>query len=262
MTSAKSDPQTYDAPDSLQRGEGAALTIVVPTYREAQNIEALVTGVFAVTSASNIPTEVIVVDDDSQDGIDVTCRELAARHDIRLITRTGIRGLATAVLHGMTQARGRFLLCMDADLSHPPEAIPDMVKALSSGADFVLGSRYARGGKIERGWGPHRLAISRLAALLARPLTSVTDPMSGFFALSRADFLRANRLAPLGYKVALELLVKLDPQRITEIPIRFGKRRAGKSKLSLGVQLQYLRHLARLYRYKFLCRQSRRLTER
>jgi dolichol-phosphate mannosyltransferase len=127
-----------------------------------------------------------------------------------------------------------------------------MVEALNSGSDFVLASRYTKGAGIEQDWGPHRQVISRLATLLARPLTSVTDPMSGFFALPRAEFLRATKLTPLGYKMALEFLVKLDPKRLTEIPIHFAKRRAGKSKLSLGVQLQYLRHLLRLYLYRFL----------
>jgi len=232
-------------------GETPDLSIVVPTYKEAENIEPLGGRIFAVTSSANFSTELIVVDDDSQDGIDLKCRELATRYNVRLITRNGARGLATAVLHGMSQARGRLLVCMDADLSHPPEAIPAMVQALNRGADFVLASRYTRGGGIKHGWGPHRFAISKLATLLARPLASVTDPMSGFFALPRAEFLHAHDLAPLGYKVALELLVRLAPKRLVEVPIHFEDRRFGKSKLSLHVQLEYLRHLRRLYRYKY-----------
>jgi dolichol-phosphate mannosyltransferase len=243
---------TRKSNDLEDRGNMLDLTVVVPTYHEAKNIAALAQRIFAVTVAANISTELIVIDDDSQDGIDIKCRELALRYNIRLITRKDVRGLATAALHGMTQARGHTLVCMDADLSHPPEALPSMVAALHSGSDFVLASRYTKGGGIEQDWGPRRRMISKLATLLARPLTSVTDPMSGFFALPRAEFLRATELTPLGYKVALELLVKLAPKRLIEIPIHFAKRRAGESKLSIGVQLQYLRHLLRLYRYKFL----------
>jgi dolichol-phosphate mannosyltransferase len=227
------------------------LTIVVPTYKEVGNLEPLTQRIFEATTAAKITAEVLVVDDDSQDGTEVKCGELAEKYNIRLITRKQERGLASAVLHGLAHAQGRYLLCMDADLSHPPEAIPAMVQALANGADFVLGSRYGAGGMVQQGWGPHRWLASKLATALAAPLTTVSDPMSGFFALSRERFAASPRLAPLGYKICLELLVKLRPRRIVEIPIVFEDRKIGKSKLSLRVQIEYLRHLRLLYRYKY-----------
>lgn len=231
--------------------EPVDLTVVVPTYREVENLESLVSRVFQATTAAAITAEMIVVDDDSQDGTEAKCQALARQYAVRLITRKGERGLATAVLAGFRAGTGRFLLCMDADLSHPPEAIPDLVRALSEGADFVIGSRYVAGGGVEVGWGLYRYLNSKLATLLARPLTRVSDPLGGYFALPRGIFLRAAEPSPLGYKIALELLVRSRPEKITEIPIYFRDRKAGQSKLSLRVQLQYLRHLRRLHLFKY-----------
>jgi dolichol-phosphate mannosyltransferase len=227
------------------------VSVVVPTYREVENLPLLTERVFEATAAANIVAELIVVDDDSQDGTEARCRELAGRYDVRLITRKGERGLATAVIAGFRQARGRVLLCMDADLSHPPEAIPELVRALSDGAEFVIGSRYLANGGVEEGWGVYRWLNSKIATLLARPLTAISDPLGGYFAVSRDVFFRAVELSPLGYKIALEVLVRSRPERIAEVPIFFRDRKFGQSKLSMRVQLQYLRHLRRLYLFKY-----------
>ena len=227
------------------------VSVVVPTYREAENLPLLADRIFQATAAANIAAELIVVDDDSQDGTEARCGELASRHNIRLITRKGERGLATAVIEGFRQARGRLLLCMDADLSHPPEAIPELVRALSDGAEFAIGSRYLTRGGIEKGWGVYRRLNSTIATLLARPLTAVSDPLGGYFAVPRDVFSRAGELSPLGYKIALEVLVRSRPRKIHEVPIYFQDRKYGQSKLSLRVQLQYLRHLRRLYLFKY-----------
>lgn len=227
------------------------VSVVVPAFREVENIPLLVERVFAATTAANLAAELIVVDDDSQDGTDARCAELAGRYDVRLITRKGERGLATAVIEGFRQARGRLLLCMDADLSHPPEAIPEIVRALADGAEFAIGSRYLDRGGVEEGWGVYRWLNSKIATLLARPLTAVSDPLGGFFAVPREVFFRAGELSPLGYKIALEVLVRSRAEKIAEIPIFFRDRKFGQSKLSMRIQLQYLRHLRRLYLFKY-----------
>lgn len=227
------------------------VSVVVPTYREVENLPLLVERVFAVTREAGIVAEMVVVDDDSRDGTEERCRQLAATYELRLITRKDERGLATAVIEGFRQARGHLLLCMDADLSHPPEAIPEMVQALSGGAQFVVGSRYLAKGGIEEGWGLYRWLNSKAATLLARPLTAVSDPLGGFFGLPREVFFRAGELSPLGYKIGLELLVRGRPRTIGEVPIYFRDRKFGQSKLSMRVQFQYLRHLRRLYLFKY-----------
>lgn len=231
--------------------ESVELSVVVPTYREVENLGPLTGRIFLAVGNAHISTEVIIVDDDSRDGTEAKCEQLAREYPVRLITRTGERGLATAVLAGFQAARGRFLVCMDADLSHPPEAIPEMVSALSNGADFVMGSRYVSGGRVEQGWGLYRWLNSKIATLLARPLTQVSDPLGGYFGLHRERFERVSDLEPLGYKIALELLVRARPTRVAEIPIHFSDRRFGRSKLSARVQIEYLRHLRRLYRFRY-----------
>lgn len=109
------------------------LSIVVPTYKEAGNIRPLVERIFQATTAAGLSAELIIVDDDSGDGTDESCAALAHDHNVRLITRQRERGLAAAVLLGFREARGRFLLSMDADLSHPPQSIPDFARALGLG---------------------------------------------------------------------------------------------------------------------------------
>jgi dolichol-phosphate mannosyltransferase len=195
--------------------------------------------------------EILVVDDHSQDGTEEACAVLARTYPLRLLVRRNERGLASAVLHGMRQARGTWLVVMDADLSHPPEAVPSLVAPLRAGkADFVLGSRYVPGGSTEEGWGLYRWLNSKIATLLAWPLARVHDPMAGFFALPGRLFEAAEGLDPIGYKIGLELLVKCRCRRVVEVPIHFRNRLHGHSKLSLREQVNYLRHLLRLYRFR------------
>ncbi|MBL8816248.1 MAG: glycosyltransferase family 2 protein [Planctomyces sp.] len=228
------------------------LTVVVPTFQEAANLPQLVHRVHDVLSRESIDYEMIVVDDNSPDETRQICQELAEKFPLRLIVRTAERGLSSAVVAGMNSATGELLVCMDADLSHPPEAIPELVAALENPqTDFVIGSRYVRGGSTEDGWGLLRWLNSKSATLLARPLTAVRDPMAGFFGLRSSAFQSAENLNPIGYKIGLELLVKCNCQCVKEIPIRFANRLYGDSKLSIREQLCYLRHLRRLYRFRF-----------
>ncbi len=226
------------------------VSIVVPTYKEAENIPILAERIFTALAQANISGELILVDDDSRDGTDRVVERLAKTHPIRLITRTAERGLSSAVLRGFTEARHEILLCMDADLSHPPESIPDVVRPVAeNAAEFCIGSRYVEGGKTMEGWGLLRRINSRGATLLARPLTSARDPMAGFFCLRRSILERASDagLDPVGYKIALEIMVKARCRHPVEVPIRFSDRLHGKSKLTLRQQLLYIKHLYRLY---------------
>jgi len=228
------------------------LSVVIPTYREAPNLQEIVERLHAALSGAGIDGEVLIVDDDSKDGTEEICRQLAAVHPVRLLVRREERGLATAVLHGLRQARGRVFVCMDADLSHPPESVPDLFRAVDSGeCDIAIGSRYVTGGSVEQGWGLFRWLNSRVATSLARGLTRVRDPMGGFFAVRREMLESAPSLAPLGYKVLLELLAKCPTARAKEIPIEFKDRKFGESKLDLKQQVLYLRHLRRLYRFRY-----------
>jgi len=220
----------------------------VPTYREAENLRTLLPRIAAAMKPTGRSYEVLIIDDNSDDDPQAAVRE-AADCPAELVVRADMRDLSLAVLDGLRRARGRVLLVMDADLSHPPERIPDLVAALEvEPADFVIGSRFAAGGRTED-WGGHRRLNSYVATLLCRPLTGpVRDPMAGFFALRRETFEKAEGLDPIGYKIGVELICRCRCRHVVEVPITFANRRAGRSKLSLEQQRRYLLHLSRLYR--------------
>jgi dolichol-phosphate mannosyltransferase len=226
------------------------VTVVVPTFREAENLPHLLERLAKVRDTLGLDLNVLVMDDDSKDGSEEL---VAARSEqwVRLITRNENRSLSAAVLDGLRRATGEVLICMDADLSHPPEAIGDMLAKLDQGADFVFGSRYVDGGTTSDDWGVMRWLNSRAATLLARPLTDAKDPMAGYFALRRATFAQGQDLNPIGYKIGLELIVRCRCERVVEIPIHFEDRQLGESKLTLKQQLLYLQHLRRLYIFKY-----------
>jgi dolichol-phosphate mannosyltransferase len=226
-----------------------SVTIVVPTYKEVESLPHLIDAIARARQAYGLALDLIVVDDDSRDG-SLELIESRVEPWVRMIVRTGRRGLSEAVLDGLREASGEVLVCMDADLSHPPDAIPQMIAKLQAGADFVVGSRYVEGGSTSHDWGFLRWLNSRVATVLARPITSVRDPMAGFFALRRSTFEGGNHFNPIGYKIGLELMVKCRCERIVEVPIHFEDRRFGSSKLTLKQQLLYLQHLRRLYIFK------------
>jgi glycosyltransferase involved in cell wall biosynthesis len=228
------------------------ITLIVPTLNEAANLPALAERVDKALAGRSY--ELRIVDDNSRDNTQQVCAELAAKYPLILMTRTDPKnGLGGAVLHGIEAARGEYLVVMDADLQHPPEKLPEILAPLEKGdADFVIGSRYVEGGSTREEWTLFRKINSRVATLLARPFAGNTrDPMSGFFALKRSTFEHAQHLTPLGYKIGLELMCKCRVQNVKEIPIDFGTRQAGESKLSLKEQFRYLEHLSRLYDFTF-----------
>lgn len=227
------------------------LSIIVPTFREAENLGPLMQRVFDAVDRAGLAAEMIIVDDNSQDGSAAIVEAARAEHDVRIVVREQERGLSTAVLRGFQEARGPVLLVMDADLSHPPEKIPDLYRAVAEGgADFAIGSRYVEEGQT-RNWPWLRKLNSLGATVLARPLTAARDPMAGFFCLPRRVWETADELSPLGYKIGLELLVKGRCRSLKEIPIEFADRHAGQSKLNARQQWLYLRHLWRLYGYRY-----------
>lgn len=228
------------------------VTVVVPTYNERENLPGLAQRVFSALAP--LQCELLIVDDNSPDGTAAVAAELAASHPVHCIVRRDERGLATAVIAGLRAARGEFVVVMDADLSHPPESIPALLAALRDPqVQMAVGSRFVTGGKVDLHWPLHRRLNSLVARLLARPLTPVRDMMSGFFCVRRAE-LRLDGLRPIGYKIALELIVRHRWRRVVEVPIVFADRAAGRTKLNVGEQVRYLRHLARLYAFAALPR--------
>jgi dolichol-phosphate mannosyltransferase len=230
---------------------GQTLSIIVPTFREADNIAPLAERIDAALSGTGIEWELLLVDDDSNDGSEAVAAELARRLPVRMVTRRETpRDLSLAVIEGIRLSRFDRLVVMDADLSHPPERIVDLLAALDGDCDIVIGSRYTSGGVVDRSWSLYRVLNSRLATWLARPLVRCSDPMAGFFATRRSRLPELRTLRPMGYKIALELMVR-GHLRVREVPIDFRDRSIGFSKMNWRQQIRFLRHLSRLYNYKF-----------
>ena len=214
-----------------------SVSIIIPTLNEEQNIAPLVSEINAGPVSFR---EILFVDDHSTDATRDKIRALAVNHPIRLIEQDGSGpGLAGAIMSGARAAEGEILLVMDADLSHPPDRIKDLVAPLFRGtADLVVGSRYVKGGSTP-GWPVWRRVVSRAGAVLAYPLTGLHDSMCGFFAISRSRLLE---LAPQtsGFKIVFETMVRArGTLRVHEIPIVFRERVHGKSKMSFGVALRF-----------------------
>ncbi|MHA1632876.1 MAG: polyprenol monophosphomannose synthase [Candidatus Freyarchaeota archaeon] len=225
------------------------ISVVVPTYNERDNLGELVSRLRR--ALSGFPYELIVVDDGSPDGTGELAEELAEKYgNIRVIHRSGKLGLASAVVDGIRAARGDVVAVMDADLQHPPEVLPHMLREIEGGADLVVASRYVEGGRVE-GWSKWRRLVSKTATLLARMLVPkagrVKDPLSGFFAFKRS-ILDGLELNPEGFKILLEIIAKARFQKLVETPYTFQARKRGESKLKTSEYINYLKHLTKLQR--------------
>jgi dolichol-phosphate mannosyltransferase len=222
------------------------ISLIIPTYNEKDNIVPLVERIHQALSGYTY--EIILVDDGSRDGTIEAAESLASRYPVRVIVRRGERGLATAVVHGLKFATGQIIGVMDADLQHPPEVLPDLIKALEAGADMAFASRYIPGGGCPN-WGLLRKIISKVALKISHLLLPATrkvkDPLTGFF-MFRRDNVNADRLKPIGYKISLEIMLMGDFRHIVEVPFIFEERSAGQSKLRPQQQIDYLKHLLSL----------------
>lgn len=228
------------------------ISIIIPVYKEAENIEPTSLEIDEVLSSHQIEYEIIYVDDNSCDGTVELCQTLSKSLPVKLIVRTKDKGLSYAVIEGLNHVRGSICVVMDADLSHPPSAIIKMKELLENNqADFIVGSRYVKGGSIDQKWSLFRRLNSYIATLPALFLAKIKDPMSGFFALRTKDLPEINTLNPIGYKIGLEIMVKGRFTQVKEIPIHFSDRQFGESKLSFNEQLKYLVHIIRLYQFSF-----------
>jgi len=222
------------------------ISLVVPTYNERKNIRLLVEQLFTVAEKSGLDLELVIVDDNSPDGTGEEVDTLAKRFRIVPVHRPGKMGLGSAVYAGFEKASGDILGVMDADLSHPPGILPELVGPILRGeADMAIGSRYSPGGGVEV-WPVHRKMMSLFATILARPLTGVRDPMSGLFAFRR-KVIEGQKLRVRGYKCCMEILVRGKVKKVIEVPYTFKNRLQGESKLGVAEYRDYLANLARLY---------------
>ncbi|MGI0044962.1 MAG: polyprenol monophosphomannose synthase, partial [Nitrososphaeraceae archaeon] len=247
----------------IEETSSTFLSIVIPTYNESENIIRLVREI-TNKIPQDIRTEILIVDDNSPDGTGSLVDKFVLESDfdvgrndsrpltIKVIHRQRRDGLMCAVLDGIKTSRGKYILVMDADFSHPPQLIPRIISELKNESNcVVIGSRYAKGGTTV-GVPLKRLIISFGATGIARyglNVKEVRDPMSGFFALPR-HVLKDIDFNTQGFKILLEILVKKQSYvTVKEIPYTFTVRKYGHSKLDLKVLLDYTKAVWGLYKY-------------
>src|SRR3984893_340284 len=220
------------------------LAVIIPTLNEAGNMRLLLNRLRSALDPTEINYELIVVDDDSQDGTADVVRDLAKRDSrIRALVRKGQRGLAGAVIHGWANTDASLLGVIDGDLQHPPEVLPQLLDSVLQGKDIAIASRYSTSTKESvKEWSKARLLISRASTLATTPLqrknVRIKDPMLGFFIVRRAC-IEGIDLQPQGFKILLEILVKGRIHSAAEVPFCFATRQSGKSKADLRVALHY-----------------------
>ena len=217
------------------------ISIIIPTYNEAQNIGALISKI--ISTLINHSYEILIIDDNSPDRTHDIVKSIAINNpNIYLIQRPKKMGLSSAILDGFKNSSGQLIIIMDSDLSHQPSDLIPMLEATVK-ADIVIGSRYTKGGK-SIGWSFLRHLASRTANWLSKTLvgTGISDTTSGF-AIFRRDTLET--AGPLikakGFKFLLEVLAFSPNARVIEIPITFVNRRIGDSKFNIKEILLFLR---------------------
>jgi dolichol-phosphate mannosyltransferase len=211
------------------------LTVVVPTFNEADNVPLLVARLDTVLAG--IAWEVVFVDDDSPDGTAEVARQIATRDSrVRVLRRVGRRGLSTACVEGVLSSSSPYFAVMDGDLQHDDVILPDMLARLKAdNLEIVIGSRYVQGGDSSGLANRNRENISRLGGRAARLVlhAELSDPMSGFFMMARKPFdALIHDLSQQGFKILLDIFASASqPLRFAELPSRFHARQHGESKL-------------------------------
>lgn len=235
-------PSGSAAPDALVAALPAELAIVIPTYNEAANVALLIDAIGR--ALPQVRWEILFVDDHSPDGTSDQVRAIAACDArIRIVHRYGRRGLSSACVEGIMASAAPYVAVMDADLQHDEAKLGAMLARLRAGdVDLVVGSRYAAGGDMGE-WTGARQRMSRLATRLAHRIarTPLTDPMSGFFMITRSAFLRSlPSLSSVGFKILLDIAASAPtPLRVADVPYTFRPRRHGDSKLDSLVLWEY-----------------------
>ncbi|NTU81730.1 MAG: polyprenol monophosphomannose synthase [Chloroflexales bacterium] len=222
----------------------ADCTVVVPTYNEAENIGKLIPRILA-----NPRFRVLVVDDGSPDGTgDLVAAIATGEHRVALQRRPGKLGLGTAYIAGFRRALAdgaEFIFEMDADFSHDPRYLPDLLAAVEAGADLALGSRYVPGGGTTD-WGLARQLISRGGNLYAGLILSLplADATGGFRCYRRRalEAIDLGLVRSNGYAFQIEMAYRIRRAglAIREVPIIFPDRRVGRSKMSRRIVAEAL----------------------
>ena len=228
----------------------AYISIIIPTYNEANNIPSLLKRIEKAMANLPYSYQCILIDDNSPDSTYEIAKNLSKQYPLIPYLRKKKHGLSSAMYDGIKLATGRIIGWIDADLQHPPELIPDLVRAIEQdGYQMSIASRLVKGGRVEK-WPWYRRFISWGGRMLVWPLTPVKDTMSGFFFL-RQRVIEGIVFRPIGYKFGLEIIIKGNHQgKIKEIPYIFAHREKGGSKMTWKTHFAYIYQVFLLYLYK------------
>jgi dolichol-phosphate mannosyltransferase len=247
----------------MPTGAPNSVRVIIPTYNEKENLEPLVRRLLALPMGLGV----IIVDDNSPDGTGDIADRLAAEHDgrVRVLHRSGKLGLGTAYVAGFKHAIAEgssYIVTMDADFSHPPERIPEMVTKACEGYDLVIGSRYVPGGQAVECSLPRKMLSWGANVFFARTLLSLKahDATAGFRCYHRQvlESLAFEQILSDGYSFLIEMLYRVQRAgwRVGEVPIVFHNRQQGVSKISRREIYKALYTVFRLFRERFLVRRA------
>jgi dolichol-phosphate mannosyltransferase len=220
------------------------ITIILPTYNEAENLPKLVSALLSLP----LDLSVLIVDDHSPDGTGEIADQLSARYPNQIVVlhRAGKHGLRSAYIEGFQKAfdsRADIVVQMDADFSHDPTVLIEMAHRISS-CDVVFGSRYVKGGSLDEHWPAWRKLLSAFGNFYARTILNfpLRDVTTGY-RMWRREVLQSmplDRIRSNGYIFLVEMayVAYVMKYKISEVPIYFADRRWGKSKMSLRIQLE------------------------
>lgn len=223
------------------------LSIVIPIYNEKNNIIELVERIEKTMGKEEY--EIVFVDDSTDETTNIISKLASKDSRIKLNHRTNKKGLSSAVIDGFEIASGDIIAVMDGDLQHPPEILSEMLREIYNGADVVIPSRFVQGGS-DGGLNFFRKLVSAtaryLGKILFKKLRKITDPTSGIF-MMKSIIIKGTKLKPIGWKILIEILVLCKYSNLVEIPYTFNDRSSGESKMSITVQIQYLKQLMSLF---------------
>jgi dolichol-phosphate mannosyltransferase len=221
------------------------VTVVIPTYNEAENLPKLVSAIF------NLPVQrikILIIDDNSPDGTGEIARDLSSQYKgkLALVQRPGKLGLGTAYVNGFKHALAagaEAIAQMDADFSHPPEVLVDLISAIKD-HDVVMGSRYIEGGAVDQRWPTWRKGLSAFGNYYARTILrmKIRDATGGFrvWRSTALDQMPLDRVQSNGYAFQVEMAYIAQKLRFKflEVPFYFADRRWGISKMSIDIQIE------------------------
>jgi len=227
-------------------------SIIFPTFNESENVVPLLRELSTHLQSVEYPYEILFIDDSKDNTPEVIRAYMEHEPNITLIHRKNNTGLATAFAEGFEEARGDYVICMDSDLQHPPEAVPRMMRQVElTQSDIVVGTRYRKGGHADGLGGTYRKAVSHLCRFFSWTFLSATrkssDPGAGFFAIRRSMATSIDPANLRGFKILIEILVQKKNATVSEIVYGFRKREGNDSKATMKQGINYLLQVVDLW---------------